>query len=188
MRDRTTGQPWWEASVGDLARVSVQRTQLNPRLYPLTAPHVRATDEQVTDAETRLGTALDEQHRALLRTGNGWPDVFSFSDLLSTDELGQGPLWERANERLDVLYEDGDVSGWPPRDELMPFVVSPHDSDVFVIWTHGPTTEGGHPVLWIANELVDQWPNVYEWLLGMTELARRSRDRQAQKLGLHPPE
>ncbi len=34
--------------------------------------------------------------------------------------------------------------------------------------------DGGHEVLWFANELVDRWLNVEQWWLACTELARQT--------------
>jgi len=164
------GSPWWQATVGDLGRLSLQRTQLDPVVYPLTAPHLAATDDDVTAAEARLGHPLDRQHRALLQTVDGWPDMSLDGDLLSTHELGQGSLWQAANLHLDQLYEEGNVSELPARDELLPVFASQYHHEVMVLWTAGPVTDGGRPVLWIGNELTDHWPNVYEWILGMTVL------------------
>ena len=149
------GTIWWEATVGELARLGIQRTQLDPERYPLTAPHLRATPEQIADAERRLGITLDDQYRSLLGTGNGWPSMILDADLLSTDELGQGPLWDAAWERLDILREDGPADLLPPRDELLPILVSEYQEDVMLLWLGGPVTDGSHPVLWYANELID---------------------------------
>ncbi|QAY62139.1 hypothetical protein ET495_01315 [Xylanimonas allomyrinae] len=61
-------------------------------------PHLGADDEAIAAAVARLGRPLDGQHETLLRFADGWEDGFQSGDLLSTDEPGQGPLWEHANQ------------------------------------------------------------------------------------------
>lgn len=171
------GTIWWEATVGELARENIERSLVLSEIYPLTAPHVRATPEQIAEAEGRMGIRFDDQYRALLSTINGWDGIVFTDVLLSTDELGQGPLWERAQESLGYLYDEGPIPGLPPRDELLPVLVSPTRADIMAIW----------PVVWIADELIDEWPTVYEWVLALTALLKGSVDflvaRQAARRG-----
>jgi len=174
------GTIWWEATIGELARENIERSLVLPDDYPLTAPHLRATPEQIAEAERRLGITFDDQYRALLGTINGWDGVIYNDVLLSTDELGQGPLWELAQETFGYLYEEGPLPGLPPRDELLPVLVSPTRSSIMAIWTGGPVTDGSHPVVWIANELIDQWPTVYEWVLALTVLLKESTVKIAE--------
>lgn len=42
------------------------------------------------------------------------------------------------------------------------------------LWMGGPTTEDGHPVIYFSGAPIDQWPNVYEWWLGMLALQHGS--------------
>ncbi|QAY64195.1 hypothetical protein ET495_14310 [Xylanimonas allomyrinae] len=138
------GSPWWEVMLGDMITSSLRITQVAPDIYPLSVPHLGADDEAVAAAVARLGRPLDGQHETLLRFANGWEDGFQSGDLLSTDELGQGPPWAHANQCLDVFYEEGGSDGWPPRDELCILHASAYDTDVMVLWLGGTVTEGGH--------------------------------------------
>lgn len=163
----------WRILLGEIGETRLRLTDAAPAVFPLSAPHLGASAEQVAEAETRLGTTLDPQHRALLLIANGWPDLLLEGRLLSTEELGQGPVWAAASERLDLLYRESATAELPPRDELMPIFVSDYQPDVFAIWTRGPQTNEGHPVLWTAFELVDRWANVHEWWLALTAIAKR---------------
>lgn len=160
----------WGVLVGDMLERRLQIARVAPQMFPPTLPGARATDAEIAAGEARLGFPLDPLHRAILAEGNGWPDAFAFGDILATTELGQGPLWTKAHIILDALYDEIGQS-LPPRDQLYPIHVS--DEDVFVIDRSGPLTDGGHPVVWLGDELIDQWPNAYEyWLAGLTMLAR----------------
>lgn len=167
----------WRILLGEIGQVRLRLTQVAPDMFPLSAPHLGAAPERLVEAETRLGKPLDPQHRALLAVANGWPDLVLSGSFLSTEDLGQGPAWQGANERLDILYEDGETSALPPREELLPIYINHYGPDIFVLWTEGPATDGGRPVLWIANELVDQWPDVHQWWLALIAIANRTLDR-----------
>ncbi|MGN8245780.1 SMI1/KNR4 family protein [Cellulomonas soli] len=161
------GTPWWEVMLGDMIKTGMRLTQVAPDAFPLSVPHLGATDQSIAAAASRLGGSLDGQLEALLRLADGWEMGFQMGNLLSSEELGQGPLWDEANQWLDAFYEEGDSASWPPRHELVPIHASPYDTDVMALWMGGPVTDGGHPVVYFYGEPIDQWPNLYEWWLRM---------------------
>ncbi|GIG41206.1 hypothetical protein [Cellulomonas phragmiteti] len=164
----------WSVMLGDLGIVTTQLAQAAPAVYPLSAPRMGADDDALDGAESRVGYLLDRQHRELLAHADGWPGAFLDGDVLGTRDIGQGPLWDRGGTALDLFYEYGPVDGLPARAQLYPVFVAPHQHDVMALRLDGPLTDGGHEVLWFANELVDRWPNVREWWLGCTEIARHT--------------
>lgn len=171
---RPDGSPSWEVLLGEMVASSMRLTQAAPEAFPLSVPHLGASPGSLAAAAQRLGHPLDVQHAALLALANGWERAFLSGDVLSADELGQGRLWAEAQQSLDSFYAEGDSAGWPPREELVPVHASPYDTDVMALWIGGPVTEGGHPVVSFAGEIIDRWPNVYEWWLGMLLLQERS--------------
>jgi len=168
------GSPWWEVMLGDMIKAGMQITQMAPDAFPLSVPHLGASDSSITAAQVRLGAALDGQLETLLRLADGWELAFLSGNLLSTDDLGQGPLWSEAQQCLDTFYAEGNSAGWPPRSELVPIHASPYDTDVMALWMGGSTTENGHPVIYFSGQPIDQWPNIYEWWLGMLVLQQKS--------------
>ena len=161
----------WGVLVGEMLIRRLTVARMAPRLYPPTLPGARATDADVRAARDRLGFDLDPEHEAVLREGDGWVDSFAHGDLLSTPDLGAGPRWERANLLLARYYEDGPATGFPPREHVYPIHVA--EDAVFVVDRSGPVTDGGQPVYWISDELLGDWPNMYEfWLAGLTLLDR----------------
>jgi hypothetical protein len=166
---------------------SMRLTQAAPDAFPLSVPHLGASQESLAAAARRLGRPLDDQHAALLALANGWELAFLSGNVLSADELGQGRLWAEAEASLDSFYAEGASEGWPPRNELIPVHASPYDTDVIALWTDGPVTEGGHPVLYFSGAIIDRWPNVYEWWLGMLLLQERSLAHVLKLTGQSPP-
>lgn len=161
----------WGVLVGEMLARRLSISQSAPAMFPETLPGVRATDADLADARGRLGFDLDPQHEAVLREGNGWADAFAYGDILATSDLGAGPRWKRADALLASYYEDGPAAGFPPREHVYPIHVA--DNAVFVIDRSGSVTDGGQPVFWLSDELLGEWPNVYEyWLAGLTMLER----------------
>ncbi len=160
----------WAELIGYSATLRSRLAEVDPQLSPMTMPRLAASEEQLAKAEQRLGTQLDAQHRALLRHGNGWPLFFTYTDLLSTDELGAGPLWDKAQELLDLFFSEAPTpADFPARETLLPVAAGEDVTDVFALWTTGPQTRHGRPILWLAGEEVDRWPNMREWLLSINQ-------------------
>lgn len=168
------GQLSWGVLVGEMLIRRTAVARIVPDLFPETLPGTRAKDADLAAARTRLGFDLDPQHEAVLREGDGWVDAFAYGDVLTTAELGAGPRWDHAHILLTSYYEDGPATGFPPHDHVYPIHVS--DDAVFVVDRSGPVTDGGRPVYWLSDELLGDWPNVYEyWLAGLTMLDRLAK-------------
>jgi hypothetical protein len=181
----TQRQPW-DVLVGEMLARRLTLTQIEPQTFPESLFGVRATDADIADAESRLGHPLDAQHAAILREGDGWPSAFAFGDILSTHELGTGRRWDRAQQMLSVLYEDGPADGFPPRGSVYPIHVA--DTSVFVIDLAGPATDGGHPVYWLSSELLGDWENAHGyWLAGLELLERLRRQILADPFSSRAP-
>ncbi|GII98213.1 hypothetical protein CLV28_1359 [Sediminihabitans luteus] len=60
---------------------------------------------------------------------------------------------------------------------MLPIFAAPHQIDVMALWVGGPVADGGRPVYWFAHEIVQEWPNCYEWFLLCVTYARRSLER-----------
>lgn len=150
----------WPERIGFMAQLRMQLAQVEPVVYPMTAPHVGAKLEQLKEAEQWLNLSLDPIYREFLTYANGWPDFFQDVRLLGTQELGRGPLWESGQQLLDTFFEDGSVPpDFPARTDLEPIAIGTETIDVHVLWTTGPMTDGGHPILWLAGEEIDRWEN-----------------------------
>jgi hypothetical protein len=157
------GRLSWDALLGEMVAAAARLTRAAPDAFPSSTPRPGANDADIAAAAARIGRPLDAQHEALLRHADGWTSAFLGGDVLSTRQLGAGRLWTDAQASLDTFYAEGDPRGWPPRTELVPLHASSHDIDVMALWLGGPTTDGGHPVLWFAGELVGRWPDVRAW-------------------------
>lgn len=84
---------------------------------------------------------------------------------------------------LGTFFAKGAVpSDFPPRDELDPIAVGAESGDLHVMWMGGPTTENGHPILWLAGEEIDRWSHFGEYFRSMhaynERLVERARVRR----------
>ena len=131
----------------------------------------------------------DPVHREMLQELDGWESAASNGHVLSTDELGQGPLWDWGQQILDGVFDEGDPPGLPPRAEFYPIVVSDLLPDVMVVQTSGALSRnGGRPVYWIGGgEVIDSWADVREWWLAMIALVRARVERITGQRWSHDP-
>lgn len=156
--------PPWPDLIAEMGKLREQVSQIDDDAFPFTIPHLAATPDQIVAAEQRLGHSLDPQHRSFLSYGNGCPDFYLGSSLLSTEDLGHGAKWKKAHEILDVLYEGvDDPNVLPPRAHIYPFTVSEDTASVFVLWLGSDLYEGGHTVLWLPWSDTDPIPNFFEF-------------------------
>lgn len=155
--------PPWPDLIAEMGLL--RRNVAESGVFDATVPHLAATEDQLRAAERRLGHPLDPQHRALLGNGNGWPEFYLDSALLSTDELGHGERWGDINENLDAFYEalPGPTEFVPPREEIYPITHDYSSASVFAVWLAGPITDGGYPVLWLPWQDSEPMDNVFEF-------------------------
>jgi len=165
-------------SLSDLVgSIFLDREQLSlrdPAEYSLTYPGTAASENQLLQLESSLGFSLDMQHRQLLATINGWPDILSDISVLSTAELGVGDAWERVSQLLGLYYSESIPEDFPLVGELFPIAVSRYQNDVFAIWRNGPLTRGGRPVIWIANDEIERFDNLEQMLLFVAGEVKKS--------------
>ncbi|NNH73802.1 hypothetical protein HLB23_28780 [Nocardia uniformis] len=96
----------WREFLDLLLEQHRRRARLNPERYPLTLPNPGATEQQLRDAEDRLGFRLDPQYREFLSIADGWNRYDLCTDLLGTGDLGIGPRWDEAVESLHWFVDD----------------------------------------------------------------------------------
>ncbi|WP_182112977.1 MULTISPECIES: SMI1/KNR4 family protein [unclassified Actinotalea] len=172
-----TAAPNWRALLGEIGLTRMRLDEAAPQVYPLTIPHKGATSDQLAGAEGRLRHALDPIHRELLTYANGWSAMFVDTDLLSTEQLGADGLWEQTRDLLKDLEEDWPPGYLPPVDQLEIIGASTVTSDLFLLWTAGPVTGGGRPVLWLgAGQIVQQWANVADFMWSVLAYTRKTLD------------
>mgnify|MGYP000968954318 CR=1 FL=1 len=137
--------------------------------YPL--PHVAVDEEGLQVTERSLGMPLDPQYRGFLRHADGWPKFYQDVDLFGTRELLSGPEHDSAKETLDVLDGAGSLARVGlTKDSLLPIAASALQTDLFVMADRGG--EHAH-VLWLAGDLVEEFPSFSEYFLAMLDYERR---------------
>ncbi len=146
-------------------------------------PNPRGGKEAIERCEEALGFSLDPEHRDFLRHANGWKAYFHDVDIMSTHELVEGPLYERASELVNSLDDFKELYGFE-RSELLPFAVSARDIDLFMIGKPGTSQAG--KVFWFAGQLIEERPSFSEWFLAMVDYSRLDYQRYVKKYGPIP--
>ena len=168
---------FWPIQIGYGAQLRARLVELFPDTYlELTVPHLAASPDVLQHTEDLLGMPLDAQHREFLTYADGWPDFFMDGDLLSSAELLESPPLARARNTLDRLYGNG-VPDLPERTAVTVIAASIHCDDLFAIDRAGPETDGGHPVYWLAHEVVDRFDNFIEYFQSANAYLRRDIDK-----------
>lgn len=157
--------PNWKALLGEIGLARMRLDNTVPHIYPLTIPHVGATQAQVDAAGARLGHPLDAIHRELLTYANGWPELFVHTDLLSTEELGAPGMWTDTQDVIASVEEDWPPGYAPPASELETIGASRLTTDVFMVWREGPLTGGGRPIIWFGSgQMIERWHNAADFM------------------------
>ncbi|TDZ76064.1 SMI1 / KNR4 family protein [Mycobacteroides salmoniphilum] len=83
---------------------------LDGGLFPMTDPNLGATEEQLRDAEERLGRPLDPQYREFLGVANGWESYYFSTNLLSTSDIGTGDRWVETVRTITQWLDETDTA------------------------------------------------------------------------------
>lgn len=168
----------WPVLLGESGTLRQRLHELKPDTRPYTVPKIAATEEQILEAEARLGRRLDMQYREFLSYANGWNYFHTYTHLFGTSELGVGEMWDKANEMLDIYYSDGPIpADYPRREDLFPIAAGEYVTDVIAIWETGPVTANSHPVLWIGGEEIDRYENFHEFVLAANQYIKNNIER-----------
>ncbi|GAB3586201.1 hypothetical protein GCM10027445_64680 [Amycolatopsis endophytica] len=161
----------WHELIGFMYQVREKLSVVKPDVYPLTLPNPGATGTKLA----AFGDSLDAQYRDFLGYADGWAEFFRDVYLLGTGDLAGGPAVDAGERLLDGYFRRAEVpADFPEKKDLIPIAVGTEDIDVFVLWRTGPVTEGGHPVLWLADEEIDRFANFREFFLSIHEHLKRS--------------
>lgn len=157
----------WADLIGSLGKVRQELSRLQPDVFPMSVPNLGVGARDLELLERDLGYSLDRQYRELLFRINGWSNFFSDISILGLSDLRPGPAWARACQLVTLYYEYVEEADprLPAMGELFPVAISSHQRDVLAIVRTGPTTNGGCPVLWLADDVVEEFDNVEQMLL-----------------------
>jgi hypothetical protein len=175
-------EPNWPALIGTMARAKEALSEVDDGLWPYTIPKLKATEAEVVLAERALGIAFPKSYRSFLLHANGWGAFFQAVDLLSTGELVAGQHLSYAREMMSGLRrEDWSAMGVNPN-KLLVIGVTLEDRDIFVL-DLSRVVEQENPVIWLAGEMVDEWPSFEECFRSMIDYTLESFEEHAAKKG-----
>lgn len=146
------------------------------KLAEFTIPRLKATEEQIRDAEQRLGQPLPASYREFLLHANGWYCFFWTLDLFGTEDLTAGPRHEAAAEALATYDNAGTLEELDLTiDEVIPIGVATHSNDLLLLIREGHSDAG--KVSWIDGEEIDRYNNFAHYFTSMIEYQRLDLDK-----------
>ena len=150
-------------------------------LWEYSLPELRASEQEIADAEKRLGFRLPEQYRSFLQYANGWQCFYQDVNIFGTGELLAGELHDQAEELLEVAKEV-----LPPLDYdldcFFPIAASMTQIDLFVIGKVGSLWEG--QVIWIAGDIIDEYESFLEYFRSMVAYNKLEAEELAKEHGI----
>lgn len=144
-----------------------------------TMPNPGATEEQLSEAEARLGRPLDPQYRELLSVANGWEHFANSCSLLGTDDIGSGPRWEAGLMHAEIWFDHnswGDNIGAPNDPASFQLVVendNGYSGNVFLFIAEGYELPTGAAVP-LAPEIT--YPDLYSYVRNELDYLTKSAD------------
>ena len=151
------------------------------RLWEYSLSELRASEQEIADAEKRLGFRLPEQYRSFLHYTNGWQYFYQDVNIFGTGELLAGELHDEAEELLEVAKEV-----LPPLeydlDCFFPIAASMTQIDLFVIGKVGSPWEG--QVIWIAGDIIDEYESFLEYFRSMVAYNKLGAEELAKEHGI----
>ena len=151
-------------------------------LYEMTYPRLAATPDQVEEAEQRVGFQFDDLHRRLLMFANGWYRMALSRHLLPTEAFGTPGLWQDSLDHLEIFFEEaGDDPRFADLHRAYPIATNDQTDDIFLVRHDGPLIDGGHEVIWFADDIVHVFSNVIDWMLAMKSDVATMRELEAKE-------
>ena len=150
-------------------------------LWEYSLPELRASAQEIADAEKRLGFRFPEQYRSFLQYANGWKYFLQDVNLFGTSDLLGGELHDEAEELLEVAKEvlpplDYDL------DSFFPIAASMTQIDLFVIGKVGSPWEG--QVIWIAGDIIDESPSFLDSFRTLVACNKEQAEEYAEEHGI----
>ncbi len=180
-------QAGWPEYIGLGWLINQERMEADvTHLWVYSLPKVRASEEEIVEAEQQLGFRLPESYRTFLLAANGWPNFYHDVAIFSTQDLRGGPLYERARIPLELpkcvaaMATDGVIA----EDQFI-VAASELDEDIFLMGKPGTTNEG--KVAWYAGgQVIDRYDDFRYFYMAMLEYNNRNTRRFREENGLPP--
>lgn len=177
----------WAEDVGLGRRINHARLEADVKhLWGYSLPKVRASEEEVVQAERQLGFRLPESYRTFLLAANGWPNFYHDVAIFSTRDLVGGPLYDSARIPLELpeCVEAMASHGVIAEDQFI-VAASELDEDIFLMGKPGTTSEG--KVAWYADgQVIDRYDDFHDFYMAMLEYNKRNARRFREENGLPP--
>ena len=152
-------------------------------LWEYSLPELRASEQEIADAERQLGCRLPEQYRSFLLYANGWRCFYQDVHLFGTSDLRGGKLFDRVREFLQIDIDDGPEGALDfDIDDVLPIAASMTQTDTFVIGKVG-TPKEGH-VIWQAGGVIEEYDSFVEYFRAMVAYDKMQAEALAKEHGI----
>jgi hypothetical protein len=145
--------------------------------YTYHRPRQGATEEELTAFERQeLRASLPTDYRTFLSVADGWESFWQNADLFGLFELTGGGSGARGQDLLEHHATIPDIWATFGPDDVMPIGAARDNFDLFVLGRAEGPIDG--LVVWLANEVIEQFRSFSEFFEYMVQLHERRRDRQ----------
>jgi len=160
----------WQQRVVELVLVKQRLHEVDVNgLWAYNLPCLASSQTELDQVERHIGEPLDRSYREFLMTAGGWNAFWQSVDLFGPKDLLGGTRLQHAIDALvplDTLLVDLSLA---PRD-LLPIGCSRVDLDLFVMTRRTTKTPGA--VLWLADTVIDRYPDFDEFFAAMVDYNR----------------
>lgn len=148
------------------------------QIFPFAYPELAATEDELVEAERRLGFSLEPEYRAFLGFANGWRAFLHETWLFGTRELITAPISPSAFEMMKILPQAViDEIGYP-LGQLRPIGSSEGDIDIWLM----PVIDSA-PVIWLAGGVIDTYETFGEFFASMILYNQKQTDDERRRQG-----
>ncbi len=155
----------WKDLIGYACIIQNKLMQLDKKhIYEFHCPKLAATEEQINEAQAKIGFELPKDYKDFLLCANGWDCFWLNVDLFGTQELTSS----RVTDALDLLF-DVVIEYFPElekrKNSILPIANSEEDLDTFILFLSNDEYYG--KVIWIAGQEIDLFDSFEQFFCSM---------------------
>ena len=119
-------------------------------------PNPSGREQQLADAESRLGRALPPSYRAFLTSHDGWPRFYEGAGLLGSKDLGREKHLDLVTQTFESCFPASDeapTSASSHKPQLLPFGIDAAGTTLFAFDLDSQREDGEYEVVAWLNEV-----------------------------------
>ncbi len=173
----------WKALIGQAGLIQNKLMQLDKEnMYEYYCPKIAATEEQINEAQAKIGFELPKDYKDFLLCANGWNGFYLDVDLFGTNELTSSRVTDALNLLLDVVVEH-----FPElekrKNAILPIAQSREDRNIFIMYLSEDEYYG--KVLWLDGQEIDLFDSFEQFFCSMVLYNKEDVD-EYERTGKNP--